>query len=476
MAANAPTSAARTGQAPVTHRRRAVPGTLLVAAGLLAAALFTPAAARAASVRYAAPTPLGTADCSSPGNACSLTTATEIGALHDGDEVVLAPGEYTLGAELDILKAVSVHGTGAPAATRIVSSAPTAIYLGNAGAYLRDLEIDGSDLSSAVFAAVGSVEEAVVRNNVGSACSVSMTTIRDTLCLADGASGSGVFINYSGGTHLIGLVNVTAVVTGSTNAYGIYAGAGTGATVYFEEAVDVIARGTTDDISASADSTSTSIVEISHSNFSHVFQFAQPGGTAAVTSPSTNSNQTAAPAFVDAAAGDFHEAAGSVTIDAGVAEVANGTLDFDGDARELGAAVDIGADEYLPPSPPPPPPPPPPPSGGGAGGSTPPAGPGPSVPVPTPPNTSIISHPHPIVTSKKPKSKVVFRFTSSDPAARFECSIDGARFAPCTSAHSVTVKPGRHRFEVRAVDQGGTDPSPAIYHWTVKAAPGRVGR
>ncbi|HKZ15771.1 MAG TPA: hypothetical protein VJL81_18190 [Solirubrobacterales bacterium] len=163
-----------------------------------------------------------------------------------------------------------------------------------------------------------------------------------------------------------------------------------------------------------------------------------------------------------------------MTIDAGLADVANGPLDFDGEAREFGAAVDIGADEYHPPAPPPSEP-----GGGGSGGSggsTPAAGPGPSPTLPTPPNSSIGLHPHRVLTSATRKRKAVFRFASTDPTARFECSLDGAPFAPCTSPHSVTVKLGHHRFEVRAVGAGGADPSPAIYHWTVKAAPGPAGR
>lgn len=444
------------------------PTSLLVAVALLVA-LFAPAAARAATVRYAAPTPLGTADCSSPANACSLTTATENAALHDGDEVVLAPGEYTLGAELDILKAVSVHGSGAPSATRLVTSAAFGVYLGNAGAVLRDLEIDGSDLNAAIFGAAGTIEEAVVRNSVSNACSVSTTTIRDTLCLAHGTSGSGVFINYSGGTHEIFLANVTAVGTGSSSSYGIYAGAGTGATVIFE-AVDVIARGTTNDVHADADATSTSVVGLSHSNYSSVFQFAQSGGTATVTSPTTNSNQTEAPTFVDAAHGDFHEGPGSVTIDKGLANVSNGPLDFDGDAREIGAAIDIGADEYVPPKPPP--------NGEPTTAPTQSGPPATIVPPPLigPPSTSIASHPHRVLKTAKRTRKGTFTFSAGDPAAAFECSLDGAPFAPCTSPHSVTVKLGHHRFSVRAVDAGGTDPSPAIYRWTVKPAKGQPGR
>jgi hypothetical protein len=50
-----------------------------------------------------------------------------------------------------------------------------------------------------------------------------------------------------------------------------------------------------------------------------------------------------------AAAGDYHQVAGSPTIDKGANDSLNGLTDFDGDARTLGAATDIGADEFVPP-------------------------------------------------------------------------------------------------------------------------------
>ena len=80
----------------------------------------------------------------------------------------------------------------------------------------------------------------------------------------------------------------------------------------------------------------------SHSNFVTVKQ----EGEATVTD--AGGNQTAAPAFVNAAAGDYREAAASPTIDAGVADQL-GATDLAGNPRTLGGAPDIGAYEFVPP-------------------------------------------------------------------------------------------------------------------------------
>ena len=57
-------------------------------------------------------------------------------------------------------------------------------------------------------------------------------------------------------------------------------------------------------------------------------------------------NQSSAPAFVNAAAGDYRQAPGSLTIDAGLDEAINGAFDVDGDPRQIGG-IDIGADEFV---------------------------------------------------------------------------------------------------------------------------------
>jgi hypothetical protein len=113
---------------------------------------------------------------------------------------------------------------------------------------------------------------------------------------------------------------------------------------------NVIAEGATD-ILADTDSTigTSATLFLDFSNFA-TSSTAGTGATA--TQPGTLNNQTAAPVFVNAAAGNFHEAAGSPTIDAGTAYPRNGTRDIDGEARTQGASIDIGADEFVPPLPP----------------------------------------------------------------------------------------------------------------------------
>jgi hypothetical protein len=77
------------------------------------------------------------------------------------------------------------------------------------------------------------------------------------------------------------------------------------------------------------------------------------------------------------------------------------------------------------------------------------------------------------VISKGPAAKTrrrqaSFQFSSSDPSATFECSLDGRGFQACVSPRILRVKRGRHLFKVRAVDADGTDPTPARYSWKVK--------
>lgn len=85
-------------------------------------------------------------------------------------------------------------------------------------------------------------------------------------------------------------------------------------------------------------------------------------------------------------------------------------------------------------------------------------------PVPTSPadtdapDTEITKAPK----KKSRKGRATFEFRSEDPAASFECRLDDQQFAACTSPGTYKVKPGKHSFEVRAVDAAGNpDPIPA---------------
>jgi hypothetical protein len=80
----------------------------------------------------------------------------------------------------------------------------------------------------------------------------------------------------------------------------------------------------------------------------------------------------------------------------------------------------------------------------------------------SPPDTTITSGPSGVTHS----ASATFTFESDDEEATFECRVDGGDWEACTSPHTVTVGPGVHTFEVRAVDSvGNVDPTPAARTW-----------
>jgi len=97
-------------------------------------------------------------------------------------------------------------------------------------------------------------------------------------------------------------------------------------------------------------------------------------------------------------------------------------------------------------------------SSSGGGGPTPP---------PPVPNTKLGVHPGPKVTTKKAKLKVKFTFSSNVAGATFQCKLDKGAYKACASPKSYTVKPGQHKFSVRAVGPGGTDATPATSKFKV---------
>ena len=90
----------------------------------------------------------------------------------------------------------------------------------------------------------------------------------------------------------------------------------------------------------------------------------------------------------------------------------------------------------------------------------------------TDPDTSITSGPENGSTTSSTSAS--FSFTGSDnislPAdLSFQCKLDGASFAPCTSPAAYTdLSAGSHTFSVKATDQAGnTDPTPDTRTWTI---------
>ena len=86
------------------------------------------------------------------------------------------------------------------------------------------------------------------------------------------------------------------------------------------------------------------------------------------------------------------------------------------------------------------------------------------------PNTSISATP----THPSSSTTATFSFASTEAPSSFDCSLDGAAFASCTSPVSFTgVAQGAHTFQVQARDAAGNIGAAASFAWTVDtSAPG----
>ncbi|HSS05091.1 MAG TPA: PQQ-dependent sugar dehydrogenase [Solirubrobacterales bacterium] len=64
-----------------------------------------------------------------------------------------------------------------------------------------------------------------------------------------------------------------------------------------------------------------------------------------------------------------------------------------------------------------------------------------------------------------------FAFSSDPPGGRFTCKLDGGRFIPCRSPRVYKhLKPGKHVFQVVALDSGGgAGATPVVFRWRVLA-------
>lgn len=328
--------------------------TLIWASFAAAFAVFAPLASAGVGTYYAASNGSGTT-CGEK-SPCSLTEA--VAKAVNEDSVSLAPGKYVLpGGGLGIGKEIDIGGqVGAEAATIIDTTAGNVHVNTVAKPTLHDMRIEGA---GGLVLSSGTAERLFVSYTgpSSSGCSLDIGVVMlDSVCWAhDGGSGSdGIEAAASGVAGTVVLRNVTALATNS-GGDGLRAQATGSLSKLVVEGTDVIARADHHpDVAVELNGGGFPVAEVklANSSYARVEGELAPFGT--VTPPGTNGNQIAAPSFVSAAAGDFREAPGSPTIDAGVNDPLNGPFDLDGGPRSLpaclgGSAItDIGAFELVP--------------------------------------------------------------------------------------------------------------------------------
>lgn len=390
---------------------------------------------------------------------CSLAYA--VTAAGSGDEVVVEPGTYNVTATIVASVPLAIVGETVRDKPRIIGAAGVTPLESADALTLRDLAIEGSEspLGTVFATGNGSIFDHLELFAHGKDALAlrpgNNFTLTDSLLVAEnGADSSGLFLQGTEPGEAFAR-NDTVIASGSKSvAIGLYVTREKPPTTVAIHAVNVIANAETD-ASAGANGGSTGVIGFDHSNLDTM-----TGGVTA------SESQTAPPAFVDAAASNFREAAGSPTIDAGINDPANGETDLDGEPRALPgytscagnppAVTDIGAYEYRPFS----------------GELTCPA------PRPVAPDTKITG-----AKINRKRGGARFRFSAVGAANSFQCKLSrlGKKHkrakrpransqrlvspSAFTDCHSPQVfrdlNPGHYRFEVRALNGQEPDPSPA---------------
>jgi hypothetical protein len=322
-------------------------GLVRVGIAVFLTALALAPAAQAAQ-RYAAPAGSG-AECTQT-KPCSLNEA--LAKAKANDEVIVTGGSYTLSAFAALpfgATGAYVHGDfSGPRPTISGSVAGPIIAIVPPKSRVSYLDISNSSVgSSALYCGNEVVAErlrlaAKALAGVGLQMSGSCTAT-DSVVRADGEMSIGVLASGESPAFPGSVRNLTAIATGpkSTGLRVTNSGFGIGVS-YTLKIRNSIVSGDEYDLRTFYGLSGPGNIDVAYSNFD-----------AAKPEPSTTiaqgpGNQTTAPLFVNAGAGDYREAAGSPTIDAGTAEGIS-TIDFDGNPRALGAAPDIGAYEVVPP-------------------------------------------------------------------------------------------------------------------------------
>jgi len=422
---------------------------------VLAMALSLLAACAAmGATRYAAPGGTGKDPCANRAKPCSVYAAADKNApgstVEEGDVVELATGTYRaedegeFGELAGILLPQGVTVRGEPGKAR-----PAIVVLDNEAGYgafhvpfaaeVADVAIHNrSGHGAAITVSNGVVDRVIARSATGEpACYFHGGTVRNSACIAEGARSPAIGVNGATKGTVQGVFRNSTFVASGPGSVGmefIYHAFKRGLTVDID-AAGVLIEGEENDVAVKAWALNKGRgaivdVDLRNSSYQTVETEAKSGGRASVTRPGANGNITASPLL----AADFlHQLPGSPTIDRGTADTASGVFDIDGEARTLGAAPDIGADEF---------------------GS-----------FPAQPNSAPVTRlvwPAEKGTVLIAQRSIGFTFGSSDINSRFECKLDRKPYRACASPYKAKMGLGWHRFRVRAIDpEGNVDATPA---------------
>ena len=358
-----------------------------------------------AAIWFAAPHGDGPAPCvqSDP---CDIYEA--VGNAPDGNRIAALAGAYAIGSRLQVGDGIVLQGpySGPPAVLSGDGSAGPAVVAAGDGTRVTDFEITQSSLGDGVAVADGAVGDRLDSSTSGSgaACAPAIGgLLRDSLCVARGG-GNGVMVDQGEpGSGTAELTNVTAVSSGDgATAAALLVRAGFGAELEVE-ATNVIARamGDAPDVVSGALAGWRADLTLADSNYDDAVA---PRSGHGHGTRCTNGNQTTEPVFTNAPGGDFTEAAGSPTIDAGSSQVPSlGLLDIGRRARIGDGSADIGAYEFVPP------------------------------PDTRAPNVSIPVAPKGRIKTTRRYVDLTFELASDEPDVVFECKINRLPAEACTS-------------------------------------------
>jgi hypothetical protein len=323
----------------------------IILRSLLLACFVLPMSATVAlaEVRYADPDGSASAPCTTKATPCALITA--LNSATSGDDVELAPGDYIQPTALTITIPINVYGEAGKPRPVIRRTGGTGNGLNvTTGATLSYVELTYNGVDRAISNGGTVSRSRIISTNtvsVSGACEV-LGNYFNSICISMGGHG---FYAESGGAGVgpskavRNSVGVSFSSDPNNCGLSIEHSNAAGRTFNF---INSALEGSAHGVCLSATGTSAIILNLTNSNYRSLTSTGDSGATRVVND--TGSLQ-GVPGFVNQVGQDFHPAAGSPLIDAGLNDPANGALDFDGKPRTIGAATDIGAFEsdYPPP-------------------------------------------------------------------------------------------------------------------------------